>query len=203
VAIHHPSPAKSILTHVATILAACAATGLAMYGGFRLGTQNQPTAAGVFPLIYGATAASSDSMAAATGRISEDSEGIFFLDFNTGDLQCMVYYPRMGGMGAHYYANVLPALGGGGKNAKYLLVTGDMNTTVATGNTRPGGSLVYVTDVNSGMFAAYAVPWNRSQESAGRPQSGQLVLVASGAVRNYRLPGANAAPAAIVDPNKK
>ena len=172
-----------------------------MYGGFRLGMQqrqpNEPT------LIHAGTAASGDSMAVATGRVSEDTEGVFFLDFNTGDLQCMVYYPRMGGMGAHYYANVLPALGGGGKNTKYLLVTGEANTTIASGNTRPGGCLVYVTDITNGTFAAYAVPWNRSQESAGRGQSGQMILVASGAVRNYRLPGMNPQPAGIVDPNKK
>ncbi len=32
-------------------------------------------------------------MAIATGPIDDDSEGVFFLDYLTGDLQCWFYYP--------------------------------------------------------------------------------------------------------------
>lgn len=195
-----PRAVGSTVRQVAVVMAACTATAIALLAGFQLGKfQAKPE---ILP-IQAATAASGDSMAMATGPVSEDAEGVFFLDYNTGDLNCMVYYPRMGGFGAHFYANVLPALGGGGKNAKYLMVTGSANVTAASANTRPGGCLVYITDVTNGSYAAYAVPWNRSQESAGRAQQGQLLLVSNGVIRNYRLPGGNAAPAAIVDPNKK
>ncbi len=188
------------MRQVAVILAASTATAIALLVGLRLGQQQ--TVPELMP-IQASTAASGDSMAMATGPVSEDAEGVFFLDYNTGDLNCMVYYPRMGGFGAHFYANVLPALGGGGKNAKYLMVTGSANVVAASANTRPGGCLVYITDVTNGSYAVYAVPWNRSQESAGRPQQGQLALVSNGVIRNYRLPVGNAAPAAIKDPNKK
>ncbi len=143
-------------------------------------------------------------MAVATGQISDDAEEIFFLDFNTGDLQCLVYYPRVRAFGARFYINVLPQLGGGGRNSQYLLVTGQAVSKGTSGTTRPGGSLVYVTDVTKGTFAAYAVPWDTTAESSGRVQSMPLVPVGGGSIRNYQLQnqGANQ-PAAIVDPNKK
>jgi hypothetical protein len=170
--------------------------------GIRLGRQtgNPP-----LPQIMAAAAVSSDNMAVATGPIGRDSEGIFFLDFITGDLQCLVYYPRIGAFGAHYYANVVPQLGGGGgRNAKYLMVTGQAIVPGSTGGARPAASLVYVTDTTTGIFAAYAVPWDPTAESAGRPQSGPLRFVGGGPIRNYQLadPGNNQ-PAAIVDPLKK
>lgn len=174
---------------------------IALLAGFWLGTSRT---ANPLPQLQASSAASSDSMAVATGPISEDAEGIFFLDFNTGDLQCLVYYPRVGSFGARYFGNVLPQLGGGGRNSQYLMVTGQAVTRGSSGNTRPAASLVYVTDVTNGTFAAYAVPWDRTAESSNRAQTGQLIPVGGGPIRNYQLqdPRANQ-PAAIVDPNKK
>lgn len=192
---------------LAAVTAACLASCSALWVGWQLGSRSQPAViAGVpvLPQLHASASAIGDSLAVATGAVSEDSEGIFFLDFNTGDLQCMVFYPRAGAFGAHYFANVLPALGGGGKNSKYLMVTGQAVQRAAAGNTRPAASLVYITDVTNGTFAAYAVPWDRTAESAGRPQSGPLILVSNGSVRNYRLPDPNnRQPAGIVDPNKR
>lgn len=175
----------------------CTAMGIGFLLGDR-GPAPQP-----MPAISAATAAASDTLAVATGPISDNAEGVFFLDFLTGDLQCLVYYPRSGAFGARFVGNVRPNLGGGGKNAKYLLVTGQALTKATSGGARPGNSLVYVTDVNSGMFAAYAVPWDRSSEASNRAQSGALIYVGGGPVRNYQLrdPRQNQ-PAAIVDPNQ-
>ena len=157
--------------------------------------------------LHASAAANGDNMGVATGPIGEDAEGIFFLDYNTGDLQCLVYYPRVGAFGAHYYTNVAAALGGaaGGRKGKYLMVTGSavVRATAAT-NTRPGASLVYVTDVSTGRFAAYSVPWDRTAETAGKPQSGPLIFSGGGQIRNYQLPtNINKAPAAIVDPKQQ
>lgn len=152
--------------------------------------------------LAAATADSTDSMAMATGLVSEDAEGVFFLDFNTGDLQCMVFYPRNGAFGAHYYANVRAQLGTAGKNSKYLIATGMIMPRAFTAGARPGGSLVYVTDVTTGVFAAYAIPWDRTLEASGRAQGGPLVYVGGGQIRNYQLPDPqNANPPAVVDPN--
>lgn len=142
-------------------------------------------------------------MAVATGQVGRDSDGIFFLDFVTGDLQCLVFYPRSGAFGAHYVTNVAQNLGAG-QNAKYLMLTGQAIPQSATAGARPGASLVYVTNTTTGMFAAYAVPWNPTAESSGRVQAGALVYAGGGSIRNYQLPDpANNKPAAVVDPKKK
>ena len=173
----------------------------AALSGYWFGRSQEPASIRLFPRAA-ATADSSDSMAMATGLISEDMEGVFFIDFNTGDLQCLVYYPRARAFGAHYYTNVRAQLGGIGKNSKYLLGTGFAAQGAATIGPRPGGSLVYVTDVNTGMFAAYAIPWDRNAEVTGRAQSGPLVYVGGGPIRNYQLANPPIGqPPAVVDPN--
>ncbi|MDX1927377.1 MAG: hypothetical protein SFV81_12725 [Pirellulaceae bacterium] len=205
------------------LFAAVSAFGLCLTAaigvGFWLGTNRAPQNTFALPQLKAATAATSSTMAVATGQISDLAEGIFFLDFITGDLQCLVYYPRTGVFGARYYTNVLQQLPGGGRNSQFLLVTGGAVTVATTGGPRPGNSLVYVTDATSGMFAAYAVPWDRTAEAGGRLQSGPLVFVGGGPIRNFQLRDLSAAqsanqpaavnlpaavnPPAAVDPNKK
>lgn len=180
---------------VGVSLACCVTMALGMWIGSR-GSNTIP-----LPPIMAATAATGTNMAMATGAIDDDSEGVFFLDFTTGDLQCLVYYPRARAFGAHFVANVSTHLGAG-RNSQYLMVTGQASPPPTAGGARPAASLVYVTDVTSGMFAAYAVPWNRTAESAGQPQSGALVYVGGGPIRNFQLGNANQ-PAAIVDPKNK
>lgn len=178
------------------ILCGCVTTAV----GFWLGSSRTENSSPL-PLLA-AAASASDTMAVATGPISNDAEGIFFLDFITGDLQCLVYYPRARTFGARYVTNVLPQLGGGGKNSQYILVTGAANSKGSTGGARPGASLVYVTDATSGVFAAYAVPWDRTAETSGRVQSGPLVYAGGGPIRNFKLRDPGQKPAAIVDPNQ-
>ena len=225
------SEANSSKPRSVQLFAALSAFGLcltaAVGAGFWLGTsrisstsQNEIALHNLtLPKLQAATAATSSTMAVATGQISDLAEGIFFLDFITGDLQCLVYYPRTGVFGARYYSNVLQHLPGGGRNSQFLLVTGGAVTVSTTGGPRPGNSLVYVTDATSGMFAAYAVPWDRTAEAGGRLQSGPLVFVGGGPIRNFQLrdipdnpaanqPAAVNLPAAVnppapVDPNKK
>lgn len=180
---------------------------LAMGAGFWMGTsqsKSHDTSSQIeLPPIMAAAASASDTMAVATGPISNDAEGIFFLDFLTGDLQCLVYYPRTGTFGARFVANVAPQLGAGGKNAQYIMVTGSARTNATAGGARPGASLVYVTDSSRGLFAAYAIPWDRTAEAAGRVQSGRMIYVGGGPIRNFQLQPAQQKPAGIVDPNQK
>ena len=185
---------------IATIsLCSCLATAI----GFWVGGSRWTAPDAIAPLLA-ASASATDTMAIATGPISQDAEGIFFLDFITGDLQCLVYYPRARAFGARYFANVLPQLGGAGKNPRYIMVTGSAVAPFSTGGAQPGNSLVYVADATSGMFAAYAVPWDRNAEQSGAMQSGPLVYAGGGPVRNFQLrdPVPNQ-PAAVVDPNRK
>ncbi len=142
------------------------------------------------------TAASGQNMAVATGAVSEEAEGVFFLDYLTGDLQCLVYYPRSGAFGARYYTNVQQQMPSSGKGAQYLMVTGSAVSTRTSSNVKPGNCLVYVTDVNSGTFAAYTVPWSKTAESSSQAQLGALVFVGGGPIRNYQVSDQAKKPAA-------
>jgi hypothetical protein len=178
--------------------------GLAYWFGSQAANGSKLIAAPQFLPLAAATADSTDTLAMATGMVSEDAEGVFFLDFNTGDLQCMVFYPRNGAFGAHYFANVRAHLGAGGRNSKYLMGTGSIVQRAHTGGPRPAGCLVYVADVTAGVFAAYAIPWDRTLEASGRGQGGPLIYVGGGQIRNYQLPNqVNGAAPAVVDPNAR
>ena len=134
--------------------------------------------------MMAASATATDTMAVATGPISSDVEGIFFLDFLTGRLQCLVYYPRTGSFGARFAVDVAPHLGSS-KNSKFLMVTGQSIVQSAASNVHPAASLVYVTDTTTGYFAAFAVPWNRSLETSTRPQAGAMSYVGGGQIRDF------------------
>lgn len=183
---------------------ACAFTCLATTAGFWLGSRHEEKQVAI-PTALAATAASSDTMSVATGQISDNAEGVFFLDHVTGDLRCLVYYPRQRTFGAQFGANISAQFGAGGKNAEFMMVTGRSASRVSSGNARPGGCLVYVTDATSGMFAAYTVPWDRSAESSGRQQSAPLIYAGGGPIRGFQVPkaggGQNPAGAAPVNPN--
>ena len=76
-------------------------------------------------LLHASATHGSDEFAIATGAVSEDTEGIFFLDFLTGELSCFVLYPRQGVFGGQFKINVVDHLGiQRGKNPKYVIVTG-------------------------------------------------------------------------------
>lgn len=159
---------------------------LATAGGYWLGSRERKEARS-FDLQPISAAATGANMAVATGPVSEEAEGVFFLDFLTGDLQCLVYYPRSGAFGARYYTNVKSQMPASGNHAEYLMVTGAATSSRTSSNVRPANCLVYVTDVNSGVFAAYAVPWNKSAESSSQAQGGPLVFVGGGPIRNYQV----------------
>lgn len=128
------------------------------------------------------------SFSMATGPVADGVEGVFFLDFITGDLQCWVLYSRTGDFGAKFGTNVLKDLGiTQGKKPSFLMVTGAATFPRGTGVQRPGNCVVYVADANTGNVAAYYIPWNRGLETTGRPQVAPLILLRKGQVRNLQI----------------
>ena len=115
--------------------------------------------------------------------------GVFFLDYITGDLTCLVIYPRTGKFGAKYTVNVVADLGiEQGKTPKYVMVTGGADFRAQnTGNLRPGGCVVYVADANTGAFVAYGMPWNNAFANTGRPQGGTFSRLGTGKARELDL----------------
>lgn len=142
-----------------------------------------------FPMPLHASATDrSASFSMATGAVSDGVEGVFFLDFLTGELQCWVLYSRTGDFGAKFTVNVLNDLGiQQGKKPNFLMVTGVATLPRGTGALRPGNCVVYVADANSGNVAAYYIPWNRGVESTGRLQAAPLILLRKGQVRNLQI----------------
>ncbi len=129
----------------------------------------------------------SDSFAMATGEIDNGVEGLFCLDFLTGDLSCFVINPRTGGPGGIYGTNVtadLKPAAGSGKKPSYVMVTGQFQLAGGSyGGSRIGSSLVYVADANSGTVAIYGMPWNKQASTVGAAQGGKLIKLYSGKAR--------------------
>jgi hypothetical protein len=138
--------------------------------------------------LYGSTTHGGDSMAIATGMIDEGIEGVFMLDYITGELTCQVLHPRTGTLAGLYKRNISADLGvEQGKQPKYLMVTGEINFRQNISNVRPAGSILYIADSNSGRYAAYVLPWNRAAFNQAVVQASQIVPMASGSARNVAL----------------
>ena len=66
-----------------------------------------------------------DNFAIATGLIDNRIEGLFFLDYVTGQLKCAVINPKTGKFNAAFARDVASDFGGASQGeAKYLMVTG-------------------------------------------------------------------------------
>ena len=136
------------------------------------------------------SAASGRTMAMATGRIDADIEGLYVLDFTTGNLFCWVLNSRGGGFMAQYMTNVRNDFGAleQGRNPDYLMVTGFVNVAGGAGaDGRPADTVVYVADANSGAVVGYSLVWNKARAAAGGAQGGGLIKVAQGLARDATL----------------
>ena len=139
------------------------------------------------PIMVNASATQAhDNFVIATGLVDKGLEGIFFLDFLTGDLKATVVDERRGGFNAFFEYNIaadfnLAAV----KNPKYLMVTGlalDVRSRGA-GN-QLGQSILYVVEATSGQVAAYGLPWSPSLAASGKPQRGTFIPLARALLRN-------------------
>ena len=140
------------------------------------------------PELLSATATHGGAnLAVCTALVGDDAEGFFSLDFTTGDLRGWVYYPKQGAFGGMFMTNVQAQLGQS-KNPEYLLVSGGTFGARISGNVKLAQSLIYVVDTRSGLFAAYTAPWNSAMESsAGAAQSGQMIFMSGGQIRESSL----------------
>jgi len=167
------------------------AMGLLVGVGMMIGTlvgvgHQQP------PVVLHATGShGGETFAMATGPVDSDVEGLFMLDFLTGELHGRLLYPhrvgqyaQLGGFPAQAKCNVVADLGvKAGKQPDYVLVTGQANFTRGTGALTPGGCVVYVADANTGNFAAYAFMFNRTMYRGGGPQECAFTLLGAGKIR--------------------
>lgn len=129
-----------------------------------------------------------ESFAIATGTITPEVEGIFFLDYLTGELQCRVINVRTGQLGGMFKHNVFSDLGvEKGKKPSFLMVTGLTQFRAFGGGTQLAGCVCYVTDANTGIWAAYALPWNRQAEAVGATQVFPMQVIGTGKARELAI----------------
>ena len=128
--------------------------------------------------LYATATDTGESMSMATGPIDDEMEGVFFLDFITGELTLAVMNARTAKLGGVFKTNVIRDLGiDEAKEPAYLMTTGQATFVGRTGNQQPARCIVYVCDQNTGHFAAYSLSWNRTMAQKGTPQSGPLILL--------------------------
>lgn len=124
----------------------------------------------------------SEKYSMATGFVSEDVEGLFVLDHNSGLLQCNVIYPRLprNGFMGQFSINVAEALGTGARGGQYMMVTGVVEFPRASNNP-VAGTVIYVMDTVSGNYAGFGVPFNRAVMNSNKPQQNMpMFLLVSG-----------------------
>ena len=130
----------------------------------------------------GATAThGNESVIMCTGEVNVGVEAVYILDVVTGELRGGVLNIRSGRFTTGYsYSNVAKDLQADGvKNPKYLMVTGEFQTTQGFGgaNGRVGRAVVYIAETNSGNVAAYAVPWTSGRLAAANPVKATMQLL--------------------------
>jgi hypothetical protein len=118
-----------------------------------------------------------DSFAIATGFVDEGLEAVYFLDFLTGELKASIINYRTGKFICRYsYTNIPKDLGlEQVKNPRYLMVTGSIDLQRGSGPFRLGRGVVYISELNTGAVAAYAIPWDATTYAQGRPVDGTFV----------------------------
>ena len=115
-----------------------------------------------------------ENFAIATGMIGNGVEGLYFLDFTTGDLKASVVNPKTGKFNSAFSHNILTDFGPI-KNPKFLVVTGEANMPRGRAPFQYAQSIVYVAEVTTGQVMAYSVPWNSARQAAQQPQQGGFV----------------------------
>lgn len=131
----------------------------------------------------------SDSFALATGFVEQETEAVYYLDSLTGTLRAAVLSNRTQGFQAMFETNihadlarVIQGKGGGSgiqmpQNPNYIMVTGMADIRRSAGQRlRPGQSVLYVAETNTGFVLAYIVPWLAERHSSDQNQVDTLKL---------------------------
>lgn len=129
--------------------------------------------------VHAAAAAVEDSFAVCTTPVGDGMEGLFMLDFETGDVSGGVLNQNTAKFTVGYRHNVLKDLGfkaGKVKNPKFLLVPGQV-TFIGPQANKLAQSVLYVTDVSTGVTAAYGVPWTTAAATAAGAGVNPLMLL--------------------------
>ncbi len=138
--------------------------------------------------LHASATDSGENFAIATGLLDERMEGIFCLDFLTGELRGAAINFRTGRFTGYFEGNVLADLNATDiKNPRFLMVTGGADFLRPGGNIRQARTVVYVMETTGGWLAAYAIPWNPSSQALAAPFASRFVLLDKRQVRQVAI----------------
>jgi len=183
----HKTPSTfNVATTAWLTIAGLMLVGLVAGAGAFVGTQfaaQQNTSA--LPIeLQAATSSNNDSLSMATGLITNEVEGLWLLDHETGKLQCWVLSPRTGAVAAIFATNVANDLDSSKGKPELVMTTGSFFFSGGKiGNLSPAQSICYVANTTSGVVAGYSVNVNRQQISRGQTQAGELRKVCTGKIK--------------------
>jgi hypothetical protein len=172
------------------MLAAGVCLGLSFGAGMTIGTRVAvrsplaPPPSSCDTLLHATASHSGRTLAMATGLIDSDIEGLFLLDYLTGDLRCSVLSNRTRQWIGAFQHNVIADLGiQQGKAPDFLMVTGRADFQRGAALTSPARCAVYVADAKSGNYAVYTILWNPTAARADAFQRGTFALLQTGNAR--------------------
>jgi hypothetical protein len=115
--------------------------------------------------VHAVSSLADESFAVCTAPLEIGLEGLFILDFQTGDLSGGVLDKNTSKFTRGFRYNVLKDLdfkAGRVKNPRFLLVSG-VTDFAGVGSNSLAMSVLYVTDVATGITAAYGIPRTAQQ----------------------------------------
>ena len=134
--------------------------------------------------LHAATSSNNDSLSMATGLITNEVEGLWLLDHETGKLQVWVLSPRTGAVAAIFATNVAQDLDISKGKPELLMTTGNFFFSGGkVGNLTPASSICYIANTTSGVVAGYSVRVNATLISRGAQQSGEITRVCTGKIK--------------------
>jgi hypothetical protein len=152
--------------------------GLAVALAFAAGTvAGRLGLTGSLPRAQAMSSLADESFALCTTPVDMNTEGVFILDFETGDLTGGVLNQNTAKFTTSYRHNVLKDLGfkpGQVKEPRFLIAPGRATFSGNSGN-RLAQSVLYVTDASTGVTVAYGIPWSAQQANSPKPVMSELM----------------------------
>jgi len=136
--------------------------------------------AGIWPQIpvHATATQASEGFSIATGPVDDRTEALYVLDSLTQNLRAVVLNNQIGRFLAFFSYNIKNDFEvAGGKNPKFLMVTGLADVPRGYGRQVQTRSVVYILEATSGQLAAYLIPWNQTFQSARKRQNGTFVPI--------------------------
>jgi hypothetical protein len=144
---------------------------LGLFIGLGLGAMIPPVS------LHAVATHGEEGFSVCTGELEPGFEGIYFLDYQTGELSAAFLHPRTGKFLNFYKVNILKDFAEA-KTPKFLLTSGTANlllpaTLVSNANAARG--IIYVTEMNSGICCAYVAPYGTNR--VNNPNKTEVPLV--------------------------